>query len=151
MGQELLPQDQIVASTSGWETLLNDNTDRLQQYIKTFVISHPTPGATTATVTIQLEDSKGTAVSEEVFVRVRISDEGEVTNATTATISAVGTGTTVQTFTANKDLLIQSDSSGTIVVTITDAAAEIVTLNIGPSEVNPTFANYHNQHNIDFN
>ncbi|MCP4612146.1 MAG: hypothetical protein GY845_25910 [Planctomycetes bacterium] len=152
MAQEILPQNQISANTSGWNTLLNDNTDNQQQYIKTFVISHTTPAANASDATIQLEDAAGNVVNEVAFVRVRIADEGEVTNSSTATISAVGTGTIVQTFTATKDLLIKSDANGTIVVTITDVGAtgNIFTVNIGPSEVNPMYANYHNQHNIDF-
>lgn len=152
MAQETLPLNQIDAQTAGWETLLNANADNTQQYISTFLIAlDGAVGATTANIDIQLEDAAGNAVTDtQYFLRVRISDSGGVTNATNATVAVRGSTTLQQSFTSSKDILVKSDAAGLVELTVTDATDEIVTLNIGPSEVNPLFANYHNPFNIDF-
>lgn len=153
MTQRLLVQNQISPSTaSGWDSLINTNTDNLQHYIYTFAITASSPGAgTTSSIEIQLEDAAGNPVTDrDFFLRVQIANSNTVTNATNATVARTGDTTLITSYTSSKDLLVKSSAAGLITLTVTDAANEIVSLNIGPSLLRPLFANYDNYINIDF-
>lgn len=99
-----------------------------------------------STAAIQFTDVYGQVLSEVDYLRVRVCDGGQYGNATNATIAAnsgVGGGTTaVETITANKDLILQSDAAGLFGVDVADAVAETVTLRIGPAGVSGRRADY---------
>jgi len=106
--------------------------------------SHSTPSQ----IRIQLEDAKGTPVSETAFLRVRICNQDGYSNATNATIAVAGGTSAVDVKTGSKDMILKSNSTGLFELTLTDGTAETVTLRIGPAEFSPHFGNHHNSLNI---
>lgn len=160
LGQNPISLVPIDTQAAGWDVVLQNNTNKLNLYIKTFKLEVTVDGdtGTPSEVTIQLQNSKATPedVIERFFLRLRVTDDDgggpglpEYADATNATISAVTTGTIVETKTASKDLVIQSDPGGVIVVELTDAVAELFWLVLGAPDMMATFANYENAVELD--
>ncbi len=151
----------IDSGAPGWDVVMQANMNKLNDYIKTFKFTITVDGNTglPSELEIQLQNGAATPVDvlEEFILRCRVSDNDAVPapdepawgDATNATISSVLTGTIIETFTATKDLLIESDANGLIKLELTDAVAELFWLVIGPSYITPTFANYENGQQLD--
>jgi len=150
MSQELLSLLDVVSQQAAWEATVDTNFDTIMAFIKTFVMSIATQGTTStpSAVEIQMEDANGTAVAEQVAVTVRVSNSGALVNSTNATIAAGGSTTLVEWITSGKHGVFLSDAAGLVELSLTDATAETVTLNIGPAPVKPVFGNYHNSLNV---
>lgn len=142
MSQELLNNGVISGTTPGWEAILNNNTINLLNYIKTFFLSSA-PIAGGRRVTISLQNASGQAVASRELLRVRVSDAEGFIDSATATVAIHGDTTLIKSFSANKDLLIKSNTSGVFSVDVLYTGGPY-RLNIGPSDVYPVFANYHN-------
>lgn len=144
MREELNTLD-INAKQAGWDATVQTNFERLAELLRFFDPSISVQGgiATPSTIHIQLKDGNGNNLSEQVYCRIKVCNNGTYNNSTNATIATTGGSTTLLNYTAGKDILVRSDSSGLIELTLTDGVAETVVLRMGPSEVTPTFANYH--------
>lgn len=139
---------EMLLNNSDWASDWNQNIAILKDCFRTFKFTITVQGSHTSpsTVTIQLQDATGTVnVQEQFYLRCRVANSAGYTNATNATIAA-GAGTTlVETLTANKDLILQSDSTGKITLTCTDTTIESYLLLISQQNVlSPKFANYNN-------
>jgi len=80
-------------------------------------------GADTRVITIQARDAGLNALQQRVCARVWIATSDHGAPDATGNTVAVDTGTAVQTITANAHLLIESDATGKIEVSITVAGA----------------------------
>jgi hypothetical protein len=150
MAQQLLNLVDVLANQAGWDAAVQTLISAIRGAMRTFAISIFFQGSVSgaSSIDIQLENSDGTPVSEQVPVRVRVCNNAGWSNATNATISSVVTGTTIETHTASKDLTILSDASGKIRIQITNGTAETVTIRLGPAIIQPAFANYNNSQQL---
>lgn len=150
MNQQPISLVPIDTTAAGWDIVMQSNAQKINAYFKTFLFTITLQGdtSTPSEITIQLQSGDATPVDvlEQFKLRVRIVDDSTDTptfpDATNATISSVITGTTLETFTANIDLLIESDANGLIKLQLTDATAEKFWLIIGESYLDPTPASY---------
>lgn len=128
-----------------WDASLQAAIALLIGALRTFKMSISVQGSHTSAsrVDIQLQDSKGNNLSEQVYVRCRVVDNNGYAVATHATI-AVFTGTVVETLSSTKDLVIQSNASGLIQLTCTDTTIETFNVLIGPATLCPPHANFNN-------
>ena len=161
IGQNPISVIPIDTQSAGWDVVMQANMNKLNDYIKKFKFTITVGGdtGTPSELEIQLQNGAATPVEvlEEFLLRCRVSDNDAVPtpdepawgDATNATISSVITGTTIETFTASKDLLIESDANGLIKLELTDAVAELFWLVIGPAYITPTMANYENGQQLD--
>lgn len=149
MAQELMNILNVAANQAGWDAPVRANFQALQGKIRTLKMTIAVQGgiASPSTLNIQIQDSNGNNLAETFQLRVRICNNAGWTNATNATIAA-GSGTTLlETLTASKDLVLQSNSSGLLVVTLTDATIETVTLRPGAAPFSPSFCDSNNSLN----
>lgn len=145
MPQEILSFASISPLQENWDAALQAAVFSLANALKSFLMSIYVQGSHTAPshVRIQICDANGEPMTRVFQLRVRVTDNASYAPATNATISA-WIGTLVETKTANKDLIIESDSTGLIDVLCTDTTAETFNVLIGPPPVNAEFANYNN-------
>lgn len=145
MAQQTLNFQDVNPLNENWDAALQAAVNLLIGALRTFAMSISVQGShtTPSRVNIQLQNSKGQDLAEQVYVRCRVVNNNGYTNATNATI-AVFTGTVVETLTSNKDLVIKSDANGLIQLTCTDATAETFMVLIGPPTLCPPFANFNN-------
>lgn len=89
---------------------------------------------TTTEIEIQFQDFLGNPVSERVFIRTRITDQGGYLDATNAEISAVtGDNTEVaEALTNKKDLILKSNSTGLFTLRVSDQTGDAWRLATGP-------------------
>jgi hypothetical protein len=121
------------------EAILNQGPDsRVVAGLVTYQMAITAQGGTSTptAVTIAMRDFRGNPVAVTDYLRVRVCNNGGYTNATNASITAGSNTTVVETIVAGKDLVLKSHTDGVFVVSLTDGAAETVTLRIGP----PTFS-----------
>lgn len=84
-------------------------------------------GASPQTCTIQMLDIQGNNLAESCYVEVGVfQDANGTATATNATIAVGGTGTQLDTVSANKIYGYLTNASGTLTVTITDGTLETV-------------------------
>lgn len=145
MAQELLNLLTIEANQVQWDADLETNTQKLVWALRTWNISVSFAGdvSTPSVVSIQLQTANGGNLSEIVYLRVRICDNLLLSPATNATIAPTA-GSPEEIITADKDIVVLTDSGGFVQITVTDATAEAMTLRIGPAPIQPVFANYNN-------
>lgn len=139
----------ILLNMSDWATDWNANIGLIKATLRTNKMSISVQGSHTSPsrVDIQLQDAAGNSINETVYLRVRIVNNNGYANATNGTI-AVFTGTVVETLTANKDLIIKSNSSGLIQITCTDATIETFQVLIGSASLSGSFDNWHNSQTV---
>lgn len=147
MPQQLLSLLTVSPLQENWDASLESVVASLRGALRTFNLSIQVQGSVSSdsVVLIQLQDAVGNNLSEQVYVRVRVTDVagGLYLNAANATISVI-TGTIVETKTSGKDFTVQSNSSGQITIDCHDTTAETFTLLIGPAAMCPPFANFNN-------
>lgn len=145
MPQQLLSFPAVDPLQENWDASLQAAIASLTGAMRSFKMtilsqgSHTTPSV----VGIQLCDGNGDLLSQAVYVRIRVTDNGGFLAATHATI-AVFVGTLVETITANKDLVVLSSVDGLIELTCTDTTIETFNLDLAPASVSPAFADHHN-------
>ncbi len=148
MAQESLALLDLDAKQAAWDATIETNKTKLEEYIKTLKMTIFTQGTTGAPsrIHIQLQDASGDDidVAEVFFLRVRVTDDTTYPNATNATIAAFGGTTVVETFTALKDLVFQSDASGLVEIDATDAVAETFRIRPGHPPIQAHFLNVNN-------
>lgn len=146
MAQELFNFLTVDPKQANWNATINTNNDSIADFIKTIEMVIDTQGdtGTPSDLQLQLQTGEGVDVNEQFQLRVRVSDSAAWANATNATIAAAGSTTLLETFSAGKDLLLQSDANGLVEITMTNATAETVTLRIGPSYLSPQLGKYQN-------
>lgn len=155
--QQILDIKELAISSPEWDVIADYNYEQIADYISTWELTEDNND-----VTIQLQNSLGEDVAEQHYLRVRVCDtEGFV--AATDVEFTVTTGTTVETHTAGKDLTIQSDANGVIVLQMISTATTtthipptstsagttteepvVGTLRIGPPVVGARIGDYSN-------
>jgi hypothetical protein len=147
MAQQLLNLLAIVANQAAWDADADTNFTALKGALRTWKETISVQGnvGSPSTVTFQLQDANGENLSEQVYLRVRLTDSlTDFTVATNGSIAA-GAGTTaVETLTSNKDIVFQSDASGLVTITYTNANAVTRYLMLAPSTLCPALGNYNN-------
>ncbi len=142
--QQILDIKEIAISSPEWDVIADYNYEQIAEYISTWKLTEDNND-----VTIQLQNSLGVDVAEEHYLRVRVCDTDDYSAASNIEFTAT-TGTIVEIHTAGKDLTIQSDASGTIVlkmshpVTTTTEEPVVGTLRIGPPAVGARIGDYSN-------
>lgn len=119
----------ITAGTPGAWVRVGDQNSLVRQ------VSIPdASGASPRTVSIQIKDNQGANVSEATYLQVGVYQDADgAANATNATIAVGGTGTLVRTITTNKVLIVKTNSSGVVDLTITDGTLETVYVLAAPA------------------
>jgi hypothetical protein len=147
MPQQLLNLLSVTPLQENWDASLEAAVNSLKAALRTFNMSIKVHGShtTPSQVAIQLQNAVGDDLNEQIYVRIRVTDAAGslYLDAAYATLGIV-TGTLAETTTAGKDLTIQSNSSGLIVVQITDTTAETFTVLLGPPSMCAPFANFNN-------
>ncbi len=152
----LIPIDTAAA---GWDVVMQNNANKINDYFKTLEMTVTVDGdtGTPSEVTIQLQNGRATPLNvlEQFKLALRVVDDsaGDPAwgNATNATISAVTTGTELEDLSggADKYMIIESDANGLIKLELTDGTAELFWLVVGPSPINPIPCNYNNNVQLD--
>lgn len=84
-------------------------------------------GASPQTVTVQILDRQGNALSEVVYLEVGVYQDADgAAQATNATIAVGGTGSLVRSVVTNKLLRCKTDASGALELIVTDGTSETV-------------------------
>lgn len=132
-----------------WKSDWNINVGISKAVLRTVAVSIQTQGntGTPSVIDIQLEDAVGAPLSETFYCRVRVANGAGYTNATNATFVTT-TGTLVETYTATKDLVIKSNASGLIRITVTDAVAETFLVLLGAPSLLGTVVNLNNSQSV---
>lgn len=147
MAQQLLNLLDIVANQAAWDADASTNFTAVKSALRTWKETISVQGnvGSPSTVTFQLQDANGENLSEQVYLRVRLTDSlTDFTVATNGTIAA-GAGTTaVETITSDKDIVFQSNASGLVTITYTNANAVTRYLMLAPSTLCPALGNYNN-------
>ncbi len=138
----------MLTNNVDWETDWNANVGVLKDALRTLKMTTTVVGSHTSpsTVTIQLQDAVGNNIAEIFLLRVRVVDNNMYLPATNATI-AIGGGTgAIETITAGKDLIVQSDAGGLVTIVCTDATIEYFQLLLGQPKVlsHAGIVNYNN-------
>jgi len=142
--QQIIDVKEVAISAPEWDVVVDYNFEQILEHLNTWEMTEAGN-----IVTIQLQDAKGEDVAEEHFLRVRICDVDEFAVSGISEF-IVTTGTVVETHTANKDVTIQSDASGVIVidlynpVTTTTQEPVVGTLRIGSPSVGSRLGDYSN-------
>jgi hypothetical protein len=152
MAQRLIGTVDITPGQPNWDADVNLNFDKLETFFRSVALSISFQGSTGAPslVDAQLQNSRATPgnVAKVAFMRFRVTDSGSYANATNALLAAVGGTTIVETLTASKDLVMQSDAAGLFELEITDGTAETFTLRIGPAPLQPESCDYDNSQDV---
>jgi hypothetical protein len=152
MAQRLIAPVTINPGQPNWDADVNLNFDKVATFFRSVAMSIAVQGSTGApsTVEAQLQDTRAAPVDvpKVAFMRFRVTDSGSYANATNATIAPTGGTTTVETVTATKDLILQSDAAGLFEIEITDATVETFTLRIGPAPLQPESCDYDNSQDV---
>lgn len=93
-------------------------------------------------VHLQARDSGGNVLNRTIAVRVRVADSAGWTDATNATIAAAGGSSLLDSVSATKDLILESDAAGLIELDLTDGTAETVTVRCGPADMGAVRGDY---------
>jgi hypothetical protein len=89
--------------------------------------------ATPSIITLVRKDATGAVIATPFIARVRICDDGDYEGATDAEIASGDVGTVLlETITADKDLVLQSDENGVLTLEVTDATTAGFTIRVGP-------------------
>lgn len=146
MPQQVLNLQDVLANQSAWDAALQANIAALRGALRTLAMSIFFQGSTSSPsqIKIQLEDSDGSPLAQQFYLRVRVCNNGTLVNSTNATIAASGGTTLAETHTAGKDLTFLSSAAGLIEFTVTDATAETVTIRPAPAVIQPVYANHNN-------
>jgi acetamidase/formamidase len=135
---------ELAISAPEWDALADANFSAIQKFLSTWEMTEADN-----TITIQLQDANGDDVLEEHYLRVKLCDGTGYTVAAASQFN-VTTGTTVETFTANKDLVIKSNASGIIKIQLTLSATTTTSepvvgiIRIGPPSVSARIGDYSN-------
>lgn len=142
MAQETLSLSSVAPTVENWDAVLHAALTALIGALRRFsvAISYQGSISTPSIVNIQILDANGNALAQQFYLRVRVVNSGGYAVATNATITTL-TGTLIQSLTASKDLIIQSNASGLIQLTCTDATIESFGILIG-DYLNSPFADY---------
>ena len=147
--QQLLSFLAVDPLQENWDASLQAAVSSVKGALRTLKMSISFQGdhTTPSRVQIQLQDAVGNDLAEQYYLRVRVVNNNGYLVATHATMSAY-IGTLVETLTTGKDLILQSDASGLIEVTCTDATAETFQVCIGAPDLCPPFANFNNSQTV---
>lgn len=152
MAQRLIGTVDITPGQPNWDADVNLSFDKIETFFRSVALSIAFQGSTVAPSLIdaQLQDTRAAPVNvaKVAFMRFRVTDVGSYANATNATIAPTGGTTTVETLTALKDLVLQSDAAGLFEIQITDATAETFTLRIAPAAIQPESGDYDNSQDV---
>lgn len=151
--QQLLNLSEVAVTAPEWDALVDANFQSIQEFISTWEMTEDGND-----VTIQLQDAAGENIEEECYLRIRICD-GTGFAVSTSSQFTVTTGTVVETITADRDEIVKSDSTGTIIIkllssattttsapTTTTATPEPISgiIRIGPPPVSVRLGDYSN-------
>ncbi len=130
-----------------FETILRHGLDpQAAAASATYAMAITTAGSTASptTVTVTLQDLYANPINTPHPLRVRVCDQDGYTDATNATLAptAGSSTTTLQTITADKDLVLQSDPNGVLTLDVTNATAQTVTLRLGPAPLSSRCGDY---------
>lgn len=115
-----------------WKKLGDSSFSYLDEMLQV-TMDNPT-GGSPQDVTIQIKDREGNNLSEVVYLEVGVWDDADGgTEATNATIAVGGSGTLVRSVSAGKRLVCKTDSSGELIITVTDGTTESVYLTAAAS------------------
>lgn len=152
MAQRTIGTVDLAPGQPNWDADINLNYDKIETFFRSVALSIAVQGSTGApsTVEAQLQDTRAIPVdvAKVAFMRFRVTDLDSYPVATTATIAPTGGTTTVETITALKDLVLQSDAAGLFEIQITDAVAETFTLRLGPATIQPESGDYDNSQDV---
>lgn len=143
---------EIAANQAGWSATINANTQAILDFLSTYELTVATAGDTTTASRIEIQHQTARATPTDkagaILLRVRVLDDDgagdpdHTADATTATIAVAGSTTLIDSVTATKDLVVQSDADGLIELDLTDATAETVHLAIGPAPLAAQLGDY---------
>ncbi len=141
--QQLLSFPSVDPFNENWDAALQAAMTSLNGALRSFSMVKTVQGnvGSPSTVRIQLCYANGDPLAEQVYLRVRVANSAGYAPATHATLSCASTQ---ETITANKDLVVQTDTAGKVDISLTDGTAETFTLLIGPPPVGAPFANFNN-------
>lgn len=152
MAQRLIAPVSITPGQPNWDADVNLNFDKVATFFRSVALSIAFQGSTVAPSLIdaQLQDTRATPVdvAKVAFMRFRVTDLASYANATNALLAATGGTTVVETITASKDLVMQSDAAGLFELEITDGTAETFTLRIAPATIQPESGDYDNSQDV---
>lgn len=135
----------VLTNDVNWAGDWNFDMTQLKALFKTFNVALSIVGdpVTPYNATIQLQDAEGNNVNQYCVVRVRVTDWSGYLPSATRTIAA-GSGTTLlDTKASGTDLVLKSNSSGLINVTVNNPTYGGFKLLLAP-DIYPQFANYNN-------
>jgi len=118
--QQLLNIFELAVDAPEWDATADSNFQSIQEFIYTWEMTE-----SENQITIQLQDSKGDDVEETCYLRVRLCSGTGYSAHGDASFS-VSTGTIVETISSGVDEIIQSDSTGTIVLDMETATTTAV-------------------------
>ena len=152
MTQRTIATVDVAPGQPNWDVDINLNFDKIETFFRSVALSIAVQGSTGApsTVEAQLQDTRGVPVNvaKVAFMRFRVTDSGSYANATNALLAATGGTTIVETITASKDLVMQSDAAGLFELEITDGTAETFTVRIAPATIQPESGDYDNSQDV---
>lgn len=142
----------VLQNDAEWSADHNQNVDLLNNMFRTIRIGTVTAGniSTPSVISLELQKADGSGVPDApiygyFYVRVQLAKHNNYgTSGHHATV-AVTSGTLVQIITAGKDIVVRSNSSGYILLTITDGTAETFDVLLGPPPTESSgLINYNN-------
>lgn len=136
----------IFTNAVNWADDWNYNILQLIGNLKTFAITMPVVGDRSSpyTIHIQLQNAIGNNFSDYAIVRVRVADLVSYIPSAFVSIAAASGTTLIETISSGNDLILKSNSTGLISITLTNARADGFRVLIGDTVLSPQFANYHN-------
>ncbi|MCC7408778.1 MAG: hypothetical protein IT442_11950 [Phycisphaeraceae bacterium] len=121
--------------------VLADEVARLWPRCRVELVTQGTISAP-STIRVVVEDARGTLMTDRHVVRVRVTQTSQYVAGTTATLTA-GTGSeVVETISAGKDVVIESDVNGVALVQVANATPGAMRLRVGATMVGGIGADY---------
>jgi hypothetical protein len=104
--------------------------------------------STPTTIVVTAQDYRSKPVVGVDYLRLRVCNNNEYSNATNATISAGVNSTVVETFVTDKDFVLKSHTDGVFSIILSNSFIETVTLRIGPATLTSRRGDFSNSVNI---
>ncbi|MCC7204882.1 MAG: hypothetical protein IT441_07360 [Phycisphaeraceae bacterium] len=93
-------------------------------------------------VRVVVQDARGMVMTDRHVVRVRVTQTSGYVTGTTATLTVGAGSQVVETVTAGKDVVVESDAGGVALVQVANASPGTMRLRVGPAPVGGVRADY---------